>query len=794
MSEIFCKIKIKIRDYYPKLKIIPYNNYYCSISYNEHNLTIPLKNKENVIFESEPKKIVSDLDYNISLHSKEKKYLISKSFLIVPYIRIIQVIKMKTLKYEQQIRLLIERNIREKIFGYGISVGSIFLKFNIEIVGTKELNSNLVLYNNINLIKNIIKPKPKNDYDFNISSSITNYTNIKNKENLKITENLRFDKQNRKYSAHKNSDDRNNKISINKKNKSKSNYLYTQTSPFILNNYYKNQSEQFFSKKKFKRIYQYFSPKNNFKKMCDKEITNNNINLKKYCSKKMNNEICINNEGYKNDYFLPNCFSEMSIKEKKQRRKEKSERKNNNFEINKYLTLYKEDNKIGNSNEYNIKNKTIENNKFKNEKSKKINKKPSERVNNKSYIYKSKLKNINQVNDSINKINKKYSKKSKTSKNFYKKGNNQIRNQQIKIKENKSTEPIINLYENKYKEFDFIKPVNNQEELKNNILSMINYFKDKSNEINLSYINNINKEDFKYLLYREKIVLGKKKNYSLQSQNDIKNFKNFIHVKINSKYNNGIFNKISKIKIKEFNIINIILHNRNQDKSNNNPKEILQQKLRQQKEIHVLLNLIRGLIKYYGNLSHLYDEDNNKKILIKSLFLRYNIREKEWNKNDNLIEIYNKMINEIKNNNQKKYNIKKMLSIKEGFKSSKEEDNEIDEEEENINKENEDNNININENVKEICEENKEEHNGEIKYKEKEKMKILVNEEKMKENINNENINKNENFHEHNTKENVMKYENNNNVISMDENINTNNISNELMKNKNIIINNFIIK
>ena len=148
MSEIFCKIKIKIRDYYPKLKIIPYNNYYCSISYNEHNLTIPLKNKENVIFESEPKKIVSDLDYNISLHSKEKKYLISKSFLIVPYIRIIQVIKMKTLKYEQQIRLLIERNIREKIFGYGISVGSIFLKFNIEIVGTKELNSNLVLYIN----------------------------------------------------------------------------------------------------------------------------------------------------------------------------------------------------------------------------------------------------------------------------------------------------------------------------------------------------------------------------------------------------------------------------------------------------------------------------------------------------------------------------------------------------------------------------------------------------------------------------------------------------------------------
>ena len=315
------------------------------------------------------------------------------------------------------------------------------------------------------------------------------------------------------------------------------------------------------------------------------------------------------------------------------------------------------------------------------------------------------------------------------------------------------------IYENKIiKDLNFIKTVNTQEDLKNNIISLIDYCKNKNKETNKECDNNINKIDSQYLLYREKIVLENKKSYSLQSQHNLKDFKDFIHVKINSKYNNTLFNKMSKVKIKEFNIIKIILNNKLNKK--NDPRKILEEKLKQQKQMHILLSLIRDLIKSYGNLSHLYDDDNNKKILIKSLFLRYNIREKDWN-NNNLVDIYNKMINEIKQNKNKE-NKKDKLAIKEEFKAIKEEEeNEIDEDESNN-------------------DENKEINDNEIK--------LILKEENL---VNNSNLTKNDNeknFNENNIKDNIYKYD-----INSDENINTNNISKELLNNKNIIINNFII-
>ena len=78
------------------------------------------------------------------------------------------------------------------------------------------------------------------------------------------------------------------------------------------------------------------------------------------------------------------------------------------------------------------------------------------------------------------------------------------------------------------------------------------------------------------------------------------------------------------------------------------------------------------MIKIYGNLSHLYENDNNKQILIKSLFLRYNIKEKEWNGKEDLFDIYEKMIEE---NLKIKYH-NKYHKEKEEFKTIKEEDEE----------------------------------------------------------------------------------------------------------------------
>ena len=310
---------------------------------------------------------------------------------------------------------------------------------------------------------------------------------------------------------------------------------------------------------------------------------------------------------------------------------------------------------------------------------------------------------------------------------------------------------------------NYINQVHTQEDIKNNILSIIDYFQKKNNDSKNSYNNAI----LRYLLFREKIVFENKKKYLLQREDNEKDIKDFIHVKINSKFNNIIFKKMSNIKIKEFNIIKIILNNRNKK----DPKKIIQEKLKQQKQMLILLNVVRELIKKYGNLSHLYDDDNNKKILIKSLFLRYNIREKEWNENDNLLEMYNKINNEIKNQNkEKKKEIEEFKTIKE------EEENENDEEEE----------------KKQIIEERIEESNDEKENIEEEKI-ISNNEQSIKGNIVNENVNKDAiSYNEKNIfdiKENLI----NNNNIKFDENVDINNIKTDLMNNKNIIINNIII-
>ena len=103
-----------------------------------------------------------------------------------------------------------------------------------------------------------------------------------------------------------------------------------------------------------------------------------------------------------------------------------------------------------------------------------------------------------------------------------------------------------------------------------------------------------------------------------------------------------------KIKLNELNIFKIIFNQKINNKNKIDPKQIIKEKAKQQKQIQVLICLIRNLIKIFGNLSHLFENDDNKKILIKSLFLRYNIKEKEWNEGDDLFDMYEKLVKEKK--------------------------------------------------------------------------------------------------------------------------------------------------
>ena len=554
MSDVLCTIKIKIKDYYPKLTIIPYNDYYCLISYMDDDFSIPLKNIENIIFQNEPLKINSDLTYNISLLSFKNKNFVGKSFLIIPYIRIIRVIEMKEIKYEQQIKLSINKEMKTKIFGPGISVGSIFLKFIIEINGIKSSNSNIILpNNNIKIIKNNSK---YNNNNCNISSFIRNYTIYKKKEKIKTNDSLKFNRQSTKYSTNSSNEFINNHISISKlkQNKSKINYLCNPVSPFVLKSYNKYKSERLF-KLKPKRNYSnsnYLSPKNNLKKIYNNQISNKNINLKKYCSKGRNNM------NLKSDSFLPICFSEMSFREKEMKKHKTEKRKQKIFysqEMDDNFIANKDDYKKNENNQNN--NKSIDLDKKFNKTMNKLPKKTSSyKMNNISNIEKLEKKNSktsNQTEKSYKKRDKKNSLKFQTTRSFCKSDKTKERNNKNEINKNKSSksfDPYTNLSQNNFKDINFIYSINNQEDLKNNIVSVIDYFKEKNKELKQKTNKNITYADSKYLLYKDKIILENKKAYSLQSQNNAKDFKNFIHVKVNSKYNNSIFNKMSKVKIK----------------------------------------------------------------------------------------------------------------------------------------------------------------------------------------------------------------------------------------------------
>ena len=102
---------------------------------------------------------------------------------------------------------------------------------------------------------------------------------------------------------------------------------------------------------------------------------------------------------------------------------------------------------------------------------------------------------------------------------------------------------------------------------------------------------------------------------------------------------------MKKIKLKEFIIFEKIFyeHKNTRENKEKEEKRKIKEKLEQQKKVHASLKLIRELIQKYENLSQLYNDDERKKILFKSLLLRYGIREKEENQENNLMNKFNEI-------------------------------------------------------------------------------------------------------------------------------------------------------
>ena len=641
MANLSGEIKIKILDYYPQIEKIPYDDYDCIISDKIDNLVIPLAEIGQKFFVKKYNKIETDLIYLIEVIDRRNNLIISNSTLIIPFMKILPIVRMNTIRYEQYIKLFLEGNIKDKILGFLFSGKNLYLKIAVEINLINNQNKSKI-FNNIKTIRNSKSKNKinKNDFISDISGNLYNISNIKNIQNKKNQKLFQSILLSRNYEINKS-------IELYKSNKKKS-YSYSNKFPI------KNNS---LNKKEHKR--------NNSN---DPIYIQNNKNIKLYeyqnsNKKSIKQKKAISKLWYKTPY--KNIINKTTPKENTQKKiirkinslksnkSKNNSNKNINIEIKKNKTCYKIFPK-GNTNPT---NKNIKNNNNLN-----LNSKIP------TSLKKSK-KNISKLIPNSNKKPKINDYKIKIQKKIDFKNNNNIN-------------------------FNFIRIINTQEELKNNLITTFDYFKSKIDEFKKKFGKNLNNQQMKYLLCREKNFLENNKQHRLINRIYKKDIKNFIHVKINTQYNNLFFNKMLSIKKKEFNIINLILINKVQLK--NDPKKILQEKLKQQKQIHVLLNLIRVLIKNYGNLSHLYEDDNNKKILLKSLFLRYNIREKEWNNND-LLDIYNKINNDIKIKNNKKV-IKEIKQEK--FKAIKEEEEEeIEESKEEI-KNNDNNNNNDNDSDK----------------------------------------------------------------------------------------------
>ena len=571
------KIGIILKDYFPKLKKIRLDNYDCIISNDKIRKNISLKEKENEVFNHKEKMVNSDLTYLISLIDNEHKSVISKSNLVIPYFRIKQLQNIKKIKYEQQIKMELNKEKREILFGNGVNVGSVFLKFiiDISISDLNNINSNILKYQKEN--SNIIN-SDLNLNNLSLSSYLTNLSTLK--EN-KINQDNKIEK----------------KLYISNNNPLfRLNYLYSETSPNIRKN----------SNRKIKKS-QNTLIKNKTKFHINREYLKSDKNIDINCQRK---------------YI--NTSIETRMKSKDKARKARS---------NANLRIKTESDNFDNH-KYNNKKKEI-----------------------KSEIIKKKT--VNKLKKDIKIIEKKKKiSKTRNEKQFeYKKG------------EGKSQ----NVKENKLKSFNKINPkkednifINENFFIKNDFMKQ---YQAKWNNIK----NIINKGASNYLLVKEKTIEQHKVKNLLQNEFEKKDIKNFIHVNINKKSNNFILSKMTKIKEKEINIYKIIL---NDKLINKKPNSIIKEKQKQQKQMILLINIIRNLIKIFGNLSHIYNNNDNKKILIKSLFLRYNIKEKEWNENDNLLDIYENMIKE----KETKINCHLNEKEKKEFTTIKEEEEEQEEE------------------------------------------------------------------------------------------------------------------
>ena len=758
-----CTIIIKIKDYFPKIDSIPYQNFICLFTNGENEGQIPLISGDNEGYQHQIKNIVSDIKYKVHVLDYNDMSLIGMCEMTISYSIINQISPPNGFIQEQQKKLLMDLNTKRKLFGTVTNMGDIYLNIYSEIYLSEKNN-------NVSMISQNSK---------STTTRKKNFISINNSELRRKFDGSPRTQHKKRLIMEMNSDrqaimnlNKNNILNKKIENKQNSSFNYREPKENNKNGFVKIKNEN----KKGNILKNKTKTNINSKKSLEKRYINNNNNIKekennlshniinRFKTESNKNNIKKNkliNKGNKNEKILKggvNYFSNQP---------------NNNLLINnvspKICNDENEELQFNNTGNKITTIESLENIDFSGKKyiTKAKTKKTSSQNNVNSNINNT-LFSTNSTEQEINDIDKIILEKGTEIRNdFNSHLNNQNNNDSLS---NHSIEE-------------------NQLEIKNTIIKLIDFysllshklFKINKKNIYLNQKNNI---------YKEKLFTELKKNNILTQKKTIAEVENFININNHSNLNEKFLRGIIKLKKAEFkifqNIFNLFYYEYDILKFKEYEKN---KKMDEGVKVELLLVVFKNLLKNYGNISQIYLSDINKKNILINCLNKYGLNEKienDGNNNIEIIQMNNKNDNNNSENKDNKNDLDKFKVIKE---VDEEKEDEIDDEEERYNNNIIDNNNLIdnnqisysNSNVKDnnlYSNEKSESKSYRIKSDQK---KLFLNEEKISNNDNKKDLDIiKDNFNE---KINKDIYGNKNSIINEINNIKNNIINNNEIEN-----------
>ena len=128
--KLLLSITITIKDYIPKDKCIPFENYLCIFSHNNFNGKIHLSNLQNQNFiKHRIESCDSNIVYNLHMLDSLKSSLIGIYQIIINFDKIKNLNINDTLTQEESAKLIIDPKTKRKLFDKIMNMGDIYLSF-----------------------------------------------------------------------------------------------------------------------------------------------------------------------------------------------------------------------------------------------------------------------------------------------------------------------------------------------------------------------------------------------------------------------------------------------------------------------------------------------------------------------------------------------------------------------------------------------------------------------------------------------------------------------------------------